>query len=111
MSVAVTWSLKSLTSYPAVRVRFLVGSGILIPILEKGICPLFVFCPVLSPAVALTLCGPHIQGGPPLCIGIVFWTTVCCSPYRHLTHGHLRFTSRGVKPDIGRGKITEKERK
>ena len=26
----------------------------------------FVFCPILSPAVALTLYSPHIQGAPPL---------------------------------------------
>ena len=34
-------------------------------------CVSFVFCPVLYPAEALTLCWPHIQGGPPLCICLV----------------------------------------
>ena len=53
------------------------------------VCVSFVFCPVLSPAEALTLCWLHIQGGPPLCICLVFWSIDNCSSYRHLTHGHL----------------------
>ena len=38
------------------RFRFPAGSGILIFVLGLGVCPLSVFCPVLSPADALTLC-------------------------------------------------------
>ena len=49
----------------------------------------FVICPVLSLAMVLILCLPDIQGGPPLCICLVFWYTVCGSPYKHLAHGHL----------------------
>ena len=56
----------------------------------------FAFYPVLSPAEALTLCWPHIQGGPPMCICLVFWSIDNCSHYRHLTHGHLVCKSRGV---------------
>ena len=55
-SVAVAWSVECLPSNPAARVRFPAGSGILIAILGLGVCPLFVFCPVLSRAEALTLC-------------------------------------------------------
>ena len=50
------WSVESLPSNPAARVRFLAVSEILNPILELGVCSLSVFCPVLSSAVALTLC-------------------------------------------------------
>ena len=63
------------------------GSGILI-CLDFG-CVSFVFYPVLSPAEVLILCWPHIQGGPPFCICLVFWSIDNCSPYRHLIHGHL----------------------
>ena len=49
-------TIEYLPSIPPVRVRFPVKSGILISILGRGVCPLFVFCPVLSLAVALTLC-------------------------------------------------------
>ena len=52
-------------------------------------CPLTVFCPVLSLMVALTLYWPEIQGGPPLRVCLVLWSTVSSSPYRHSTHGHL----------------------
>ena len=93
-SVTVAWSIESLPSYPATRVRSPAGSGILIPILGLGVCP---FCSVLSPADALTLCWPHIQGGPPLCICLVFRSIDNCSPYRHLTHGYLGCKSRGCK--------------
>ena len=96
-SVAVAWSVESLPSNPAARVRFSAGSRILIPVLGLGVCPLSVFCHVLSSAEALTLCLPHIQGGPPLCICLVFWSRDCCSPYRHLTHGHLDCKSLGCK--------------
>ena len=50
MVVAVVWSVESL----AARIRFPVGSEILISILGLCVCPLC--CPVLSPAVALTMC-------------------------------------------------------
>ena len=60
-------------------------------------CVFFVFFPVLSPAEALTLCWPHIQGGPSLCISLVFWSIDNCSPYRHLTHGHLGSKYLGCK--------------
>ena len=38
------------------RVRFPARSGILISVLGLGVCPLSVFCPLLFPAKALTLC-------------------------------------------------------
>ena len=95
-SVAVAWSVESLPSNPAARVRFPAGSGILISVLD-WVCDLcLVSCPVLSSAESLTLCWPHIQGGPPLCICLVFWSRDCCSPYRHLTHRHLAFKFLGV---------------
>ena len=56
MSVAMAWSVESLSSKPAAWVRFLAGSEILIFIRGLGVCPLFVLCPVLSLAVALTSC-------------------------------------------------------
>ena len=46
----------------------------------------FVFCPVFSLAVNLTLWWPDFQGGPTLCIRLVFWS--CCFPFKHLTHGY-----------------------
>ena len=54
MSVAVAWSVDTLPSNPAARVRFPGESGILISILGLGVS--FVFCPVLSLVVALTFC-------------------------------------------------------
>ena len=77
------WSVESLPSNPAARVRFPAESGILISVLGLGVSP------VLSPAEDLTLCWPHIPGGLPLCIGLLFWSKYCCYPYRHLTHGYL----------------------
>ena len=56
VSVAVAWAVESLPSNPAARVRFPAGLGILISVLGLGVCPLPVFCPVLSSAEALTLC-------------------------------------------------------
>ena len=101
--VAMAWSVESLPSNPAARVGFPAGTGILIYVLGLGVCPLSVFCPVLSSAEDLTLCWPHIQGGPPLCICLVFWSRDCCSPYMHLTHGHLACKSLGgVSPRLGR---------
>ena len=35
------------------------------------------------------------QGGPPLCIYVVFWSKVCYSLYRHIIHGYLEYKSRG----------------
>ena len=49
------------------------GSEILIPILGI-VCVSFVFCLVLFSTEALKLCCPHIQGGPPLCICLLFWS-------------------------------------
>ena len=95
-SVAVAWSVESLPSNPAARVRFPSGSGILIPILGLGVCHLSVFCTVLSAAEALTLFWPLIQGGTLLRICLVFRSIDNCSPYRHVTHGHLGCKSRGV---------------
>ena len=43
------------------------------------------------------------------CISLVFWSTVCCFSYRHLTHGHLGCMFLGVSPILGR--INNKERK
>ena len=40
LSVAMAWSVQSLPSHPATRVRFPTGSGILIPTLGLGVCPL-----------------------------------------------------------------------
>ena len=45
------------------------------------VCPLRMSWFVLSLAVALALCWPHIQGGPPLWFHLVFWSIVCFSPY------------------------------
>ena len=90
ISVAVAWSVEYLPSNPAARVRFPARSGNLISVLGLGVCP------VLSSAEALTVCWPHIRGGPPLCICLVFCSRNCCSPYRHLTHGHLDCKSLGV---------------
>ena len=60
-------------------------------------CVSFVFCPVLSSAEALTLCWPHIQGGPPLCICLVFWSRDCFSPYRHRPTGIWLVSPSGCK--------------
>ena len=59
-------------------------------------CVPFVFCSVWSIAVALTLCWSHMRRGPLLCTCLVFWFRVCCSIYRHLTHGNFGIKSRGV---------------
>ena len=50
--VAVAWSLESLASNPAARVLLPARSGILILVLGLSVCPLSVFCPVLSSAEA-----------------------------------------------------------
>ena len=91
-SVAVVWSVDSLTSNPAARVRFQAGSGILISVLGLGGCPSSVFCPVLSSAEALTLCWPHIRGVPPLCICLVFWSRTY---YRTITAAVQRIANTG----------------
>ena len=94
---------RTLLSNLAVRVRFPAGLEILISILGLCVYPSSVFCRILSLAVALILRWSHIQGGPPLCICLVFWSTVCCSPYRILTHGLLGWMSRGCESYIGGG--------
>ena len=59
-------------SYPAASVQFPAGSGILISILGLGVCPL---CSVLCCLCRCTWhCAYHI------CICLVFWSVVCCSP-------------------------------
>ena len=93
------WS--SLPSNTVAQVRLLVGSEILISILGLGVCPL---CSSFSPAVALTLHWPHIQGGLPLFYCLMFWSTVCCSPSRYLTHRHWVVSLGGVSPTLGEGK-------
>ena len=107
------WSVESLPSNPVTRVQSPAGSGILIPILGLGVCPLSVFCPLLSPAAALTLCWPHILGGPLLCICLVFCSRICCSSYRHLTHGHLccMFRGGGISPTLGNVSNSERKKK
>ena len=52
--LAVAWSIESLPSNQAVCVQFPAESGILIYILGLGVYSLPVFCPVMSPAEALT---------------------------------------------------------
>ena len=49
----------------------------LITILGLDVCPLSVLCPVLYLAVALTFCSSQIQGEPPLCMCLMFWSIVC----------------------------------
>ena len=61
-SVALPWSIESLPSNPAAPVRFLAGSGILMSVF----CPCFVLCCLRRRPWHCA--GPHIQGGPPLCI-------------------------------------------
>ena len=90
------WSVESLPSNPAARVRFLVGSGILMSVLGLVVCPLSVFCPVLSfgggPDIVLTT-----HSGRP---ALVYLSSVLVQrlllPYRHLTHGHLACRSLGA---------------
>ena len=92
------WSIEFLPSNPAVRFRFLAGQKILISILELGVFPLSVYCPLLSLSVALTLCWPHIPGGPTLCIYLVLWSIICCSPLQASDPRVFGFKSRGVSP-------------
>ena len=103
--VALAWAVVSLPSNPATRVdsrrgrnfNFCPGTG----------CVSFVFCLVLSLGMALILCWPHIQGGQPLCL--VFWSTVCCSPSRHLTHG-IGVVSLGGGEVLYWGRVINNER-
>ena len=73
------WSVESLPSNSTTQVRFFKRSEILISILELGVCPLSVFCLVLSLVVALTY-RPQIQGDLPLCICLILWSIICASP-------------------------------
>ena len=95
LPIAVTWSVESLPSNTATRVRFSAGSGILIPILGLGVCPL---SSVLSYAVS--------GGGPDIVLAIhsrrpalVYLSSVLIHRQllllRHLTHGHFSYTSWG----------------
>ena len=59
-------------------------------------CVFFVLCPVLFPAVTRT-CTDHTFREVRPCVCLVFWSTVFCSPYRHLTQKHLGCKSRGCK--------------
>ena len=95
-SVAMAWSVESLPSNPAIRVR---PGGVREFNSYPGTVYAFFVCVLsfLSSAVALTFCWLHIQGGPSLCICLVLWSRVCCSHYRHLTHGHLGCKSRGLQ--------------
>ena len=88
------WSIESLPSNPVARGRFPAWSGILIPILGLGVCPLSVFCPVLSQADTLTLCWPHIQRGPPLCICLVHG----CARVAHCVTAGCRNLSHYCRP-------------
>ena len=56
MSAAVKWSVEFLPHNPAARVRFLERTEILVYIMGLGLCPLSVFCPVLSLAKARIFC-------------------------------------------------------
>ena len=60
------WTVESLPSNPAAPVRFPAGSGILIFYPVTGLCPLPMFRPLLSLAVARKFCRPQIFGGPAL---------------------------------------------
>ena len=115
-TVAVAWSVESLPSNPAVRVRFPARSEIWISVLDLGVFPLPIFCSVLSPAEALALCWPHIQGDTSLCICLVFWSIVCCSSTGIWPTGIWVVTLVGLSRTLGegkqkeRGKETKKER-
>ena len=89
------WSVESLTSNPAARVRFLAGSGILISVLGLGVsfdCVLS--CVVFSrgPVIVLT-----IHSGRP---ALLYLSSVLVQrlllPYRHLNQGHLTCKSLGL---------------
>ena len=94
VSAAVAWSVKSLPSSPAARVRFPAGSGILI-LSWDWVCVLCVLSCVVfdgGPDIMLTThSGRH---------ALVSLSNVLvqrfCSPYRHLTNGHLDCKSLGV---------------
>ena len=94
------WSVESLPSNPAARVRFQVGSGILIFVLGLGVCILCVLSCVSDggPDIVLTT-----HSGRAV---LVYLSSVLVQrlllPYRHLTHGHLGYKYRGVVLDWGR---------
>ena len=64
LTVNLAWSVQSLPSNRAVRVRFPAKSGILIATMGLSMCLLPVFCPVLSIAVLPTFFYSEIQRGP-----------------------------------------------
>ena len=95
VSVAMVWSVESLPSNLAARVRFPAGSGILISVLGLGVCPL---CSVLvvfggGPDIVLTTYSGRLA--------LVYLSSVLVQrlllPYRHLTHRHLTCKSLGCK--------------
>ena len=53
---------------------------------------------VLSLAVNVTFCRHRFQGGPHLCICLVFWSKVCASSTGIWTHEHWIISDRGVRP-------------
>ena len=80
------WSVESLPSNPAARVRFPAGSGILISVLGLGVCPLFVLsCVVLDGGPDIVL--PNHSGRPALVYLSSFLVQRLLLSYRHLTHG------------------------
>ena len=105
-SVCLVWSVESLPSNSAPRVRFPVGSGILIFILGLGVCTFYLFCLVLSLAVALSFCWPQEEEGSPLCICQVFRFTVCILPIGIWPVLVFRlFVRGGISPGLGRVNI------
>ena len=103
--VAVAWSIRVPAFQPGGPGSIPVGVRNLNSYPGIG-CVSFVFCPVLSSAEALTLCWLYIQGGPPLCICLVFWSVDNCSPTGIRPTGIWV-----VSPRLGEGKYMKKERK
>ena len=76
MAIVVTYSVESLPCNSTVRVRFPAGSRIFSFFFPGTGCMSFVFCPLLSLVMVLTLCWPQIQGGPPLCMRLILWSII-----------------------------------
>ena len=75
-----------------------------------GLCPLSVFWPVWSLAVALTLCWAHIQGGPPLYMSS-FLVHRLLLPLQVSDPRSFVLEVPGRKSNIRGGQITVKETK